>query len=61
MRRLIRFCILITVFISATSCTRVHFDPSGGAETVFVQSIRHGQDFDVTYLRKPEDGPLTYD
>ena len=61
MRRFLRVFLSSILILSVTYCTRLHFDPSGGAETVLVQSIRHGQDFDVTYLRKPEEGPLTYD
>ncbi|MCC6545923.1 hypothetical protein IT570_02050 [Candidatus Sumerlaeota bacterium] len=59
MRRLFRVC-LPALLLLTTSCTRLHFDPNGGAETVFVQSIHHPQGFDVTYLRKPEEGPLIY-
>ncbi len=48
----------LVLCLSTTSCTRLHFDPGAGAETVYAPSLRHSEDFQVTYLRKPDEGPL---
>jgi hypothetical protein len=43
---------------SITSCSRYHLDPNGGAETIYLRTIDHDDHFELTYLRKPEEGPL---
>jgi len=43
---------------SITSCTRHHFDPNAGAETIHLRTLEHGEHFEVEYLRTPEEGPL---
>ncbi|CAN5210227.1 hypothetical protein BH09SUM1_BH09SUM1_07920 [soil metagenome] len=46
---------------SLCGCAPVHIDPNAGAETVYLHTIDHADQFDIEYLRKPEQGPLRFE
>ena len=59
-----RYLISLTATLLASifcGCAPVHIDPNAGAETIYLRTIDHAQDFEVEYLRKPEQGPLVHE
>jgi len=51
---------LVAALVSTTGCARVYLDSRGGAETVSLPTAEVEETLSVRYVRKPEEGPLTY-
>lgn len=60
MRRALTASILAAALITSSGCARIYLESRGGAETVTLPTADVAQHLDVQYVRKPEEGPLTY-